>query len=66
MRPEIALYADLDMTEIDSDIEATLAKLRWIELEKEEEYEEGEIIDRTEHSDKDNMDINSCVRVKLG
>ena len=57
MRPETPLYADLDMKEIDSDIEATLAKLRWVELEKEEEYEEAEIMDRTEHTDRDNLDI---------
>ena len=56
MRPETAIYADLNMTEIESDIEATLAKLRWIEMEKEDELEEAEIMDRLEHSDKENMD----------
>ena len=57
MRPETAIYSDLDWTEIDSDIEATLAKLRWTEMEKENEYEEAEIMDRTEHSDRDKMDL---------
>ena len=57
MKPETAIYSDLDWTEIDSDIEATLAKLRWTEMEKENEYEEAEIMDRTEHSDRDKMDF---------
>ena len=57
MRPETTIYADLNMVEIDSDIEATLAKLRLTEMEKEEEYNEVEIMDRTEHSDRERIDI---------
>ena len=38
---ETALYADLNMIEIDSDIESTLAKLRWIKMENEDEFDEA-------------------------
>ena len=47
----------MNLTEIDSYIEGTLAKLRLTELEKEDEYEEVKIMDRTEHCDRDNIDI---------
>ena len=56
MRPETALYADLDSTATESDIQATLAKLRWIERENETELEEAEVMDNIENSDKDKFD----------
>ena len=61
LRPETALYSDLNIIEIESDIEATLCKLRWTEMEKDEEYEEVEIIDRAEHSDRSNIDFIEIV-----
>ena len=57
LRPETALYSNLDMLSINTDLEATAAKLRWYEMELMNELEEAEQMETAERADKEKTDF---------